>query len=449
MNNSLQDLRNKAQAGLNAVDGAVNSVNNVIATSKNIVANGEALVNKGLGTATKLAGVFTDKPTTFAQTTWSTGATDELATADVYDLVPGGNPVTNVKSFFDGIDFGLADLVRGGKFLAKNIPLITGLARGGLAIFDRTSLTSRILGASSLFNSAWREIAARNPDLSDGILKTIKDNGQLFASVNGVITRVATTNFNDISSVGRLINTYTGKNDLFSLEDIDGQVGMIAGIVNEATRYGIPNSFAGLTSQLTNTEIVRRVADRVLPDVVVASDSRSLKSIGLAMGAKGTLALNPNIIGDFAGRYNSPYQATVGQTRDEFRNIVDAYDTLDNTWTAKEREGGPAINLNQILKGSKDFISTISEGAKSVGEGTEKLFALASVVKPVNVEEKLKEQFPATVWRDNAVIVNTVRDPVATAIDPYVYDKDGNKVLPVSYGGWMDKYTALMDTEIK
>lgn len=410
MNNSLQELKDRAQSGLNSANNAV--------------AAGQALLTQNLFGANQ-AGSPT-KPSTFASTTWSTGATDELATADVYDTVAGGNPITDVKSFFDGIDFGLADLVRGGKFLAKNIPLITGLARGGMAIFDRTSLTSRILGASTLFNSAFRDIAARNPDLSDGLLKTIKDTGGLYASVNGVIQRVASTSFTDINSVGRLINAYTGKNDLFSLEDMDGQVGMIAGIVNEATRFGIPNSFAGLTSQITNTEIVRRVADRVLPDVVASGDTLSLKAIGETMGARGTLSLNPNVIGDFSGKYVTPYMSTVTDTRAAFRNIFDAYEAVDDSWKMKDRAGTSVVNLNQILSGSKDFISVVSDGAKALGQGNEKLFALANVVRRVDVEDDLKRRFPATVWKNNSTLANPIRDPMALGANP-------------KFGDWRDQ----------
>lgn len=394
-------------------DGAAGAVASAVAGVQNIGNNLASSVTDGLGSL-GIGGA--EKPATLAQTTWSTGATDDLATADVYDEIPGGSPITEVKNFFSGIDFSTADLIRGGKFLAKNIPLIAGLARGGAAVFSREGLTNRILGSSSLITTAFRQLSNSNVGLTDGILKQVKDTGSIFASVDGVVRRVANADVTSLNGIGRLMNDFTGKNapgaSLFSLNDQDGQVGLVSGIINEATRYGIPNSFGGIVNNLTNTDIVRKVADKVLPSIVSSSDTLSLKSLAEKMGGTDTLHLNPNIIGDFANKYSIPYQSTINDQRSSFQDVMAAYDTIDTNWTKTQREGGEAFNLNSILGGSQDFIKVAVDGARAVGTGDQKLLTLASVLPKVDVQKDLMSRFPATVWKENQTVTAPVLDPI-------------------------------------
>lgn len=342
--------------------------------------------------------------------TWTAKATDQLAVKDVYTGVDGKSVITSVQNLFNDIGLNLSDVLRGGKWVASQIPLITSLVRSGQAVFDQKGLIARVMGASNLATGALSRLTA---GATDGILGEIKDYGQVYASFNGVLQRVASTDLTNINAVGGLINSWTGQNGLFAADDQDGKVGFVTGLIHDCTSYGIPNSFGALASKLENTNLISQVANRCLPSVIGASDIGSLKSMAFTLGDKAITAMNPSTISQFSSAFTMPPQSTAADNAAAFDNLIESYSTVDSTWNTNVRNtvagAAQTLNLSKIMNGSDDFNTVINQGAMAStapqGPGVQnpQLFQLATKLATPDPVSTLMQQFPTTLYQPNII----------------------------------------------
>lgn len=359
--------------------------------------------------------------------TWTATAKDTLAVKDVYTGVDGKSVLTSVQNLFSDIGLNLSDVLRGGKWVASQIPLITSLVRSGQAVFDQKGLIARVMGASNLATGALSRLTA---GATDGILGEIKDYGQVYASFNGVVQRVASTDLTNISAVGGLINQWTGQGGLFAADDQDGKVGFVTGLIHECTSYGIPNSFGALASKLENTNLVSQVANRVLPSVISASDVSSLKSMAFTLGDKAVTAMNPSTISQFSSTFTMPPESTAADNASAFESLIDSYSTVDSTWNINVRNtvagAAQTLNLSKIMNGSSDFKTVINQGSMAAiapqdpSAVNPQLFQLATKLSSPDPVSTLMQQFPTTLYQPNIISSQASIDADAVATNPAV-----------------------------
>jgi hypothetical protein len=359
--------------------------------------------------------------------TWTATAKDTLAVKDVYTGVDGKSVLTSVQNLFNDIGLNLSDVLRGGKWVASQIPLITSLVRSGQAVFDQKGLIARVMGASSLATGALSRLTA---GATDGILKEVKDYGQVYASFNGVLQRVASTDLSNINAVGGLINQWTGQNGLFASDDQDGKVGFVTGLIHDCTSYGIPNSFGALASKLENTNLVSQVANRVLPSVISASDVGSLKSMAFTLGDKAVTAMNPGTIPQFSSAFTLPPQSTTADNAAAFDSLIESYSTVDSTWNSNVRNtvagAAQTLNLSKIMNGSADFNTVIKQGSMAAPEPqgpgvvNPQLYQLATRLSTPDPVSTLMQQFPTTLYNPNTISSQASVDADAVASNPAV-----------------------------
>lgn len=359
--------------------------------------------------------------------TWTASAKDALAVKDVYTGVDGKSVLTSVQNLFSDIGLNLSDVLRGGKWVASQIPVITSLVRSGQAVFDQKGLIARVMGASNLAAGALSRLTA---GATDGILGEIKDYGQVYASFNGVLQRVASTDLTNINAVGGLINQWTGQNGLFASDDQDGKVGFVTGLIHDCTSYGIPNSFGALAAKLENTNLVSQVANRVLPSVIGASDIGSLKSMAFTLGDKAVTAMNPSTISQFSAAFTMPPQSTAADNSAAFDSLIESYSTVDSTWNTNVRNtvagAAKTLNLSKIMNGSSDFNTVINQGSMAApapqgpGVVNPQLFQLATKLSSPDPVSTLMQQFPTTLYQPNTISSQASVDADAVASNPAV-----------------------------
>jgi hypothetical protein len=359
--------------------------------------------------------------------TWTATAKDALATKDVYTGVDGKSVLTSVQNLFSNIGLNLSDVLRGGKWVASQIPLITSLVRSGQAAFDQKGLVARVMSASNLATGALSRLTA---GATDGILGQIKDYGQVYASFNGVLQRVASTDLSNMNAVGGLINSWTGQNGLFSADDQDGKVGFVTGLIHDCTSYGIPNSFGALAGKLENTNLVSQVANRVLPSVINASDVGSLKSMAFTLGDKAVPAMNPGVISQFSSAFTLPPQSTSAENSATFDSLIESYSTVDSTWNTNVRNtvagAAQTLNLSKIMRGSQDFNTVINQGSMAAPEPqgpgvvNPQLYQLATKLSTPDPVSSLMQQFPTTLYQPNSISSQATIDADAVAANPAV-----------------------------
>lgn len=361
-----------------------------------------------------------------AGNTWTSSASDSLAVKDVYNGVDGKSTINSIQNLFNDIGLNLSDVLRGGKWVASQIPLITSLVRQGSAALDQKGLIARVLSASSLTSGALSRLSA---GATDGILGEVKDFGQVFASFNGVVQRVGSTNLSDMNAVGGLINQWTGNNGLFSSDDQDGAVGFVTGLIHDCTSYGIPNSFGSLVSKLENTNLISQVANRTLPSIISASDVGSLKSMAFTLGDKAVNALNPGTIPQFSSSFSMPPQSTTADNTSMFSSLIDAYSTVDSSWNAGVRNtisgAVQTLKLTGLMGGSSSFNTVINQGsmAAAVPQGpgspvNPQLYQLATKLSTPDVTSSLMQQFPTTLYTPNTIQSQNISQPEVVGGNP-------------------------------
>lgn len=407
------------------------SISTIASVTSNAGAAASKAAEQAASAAQSVAGTL---PTTLggltgnlSNNTWTATAKDALAVKDVYTGVDGKSVLTSVQNLFNDIGLNLSDVLRGGKWVASQIPLITSLVRSGQAVFDQKGLVARVMGASNLATGALSRLTA---GATDGILGEIKDYGQVYASFNGVLQRVASTDLTNISAVGGLINSWTGQSGLFAADDQDGKVGFVTGLIHDCTSYGIPNSFGALAGKLENTNLVSQVANRVLPSVINASDVGSLKSMGFTLGDKAVPAMNPGVISQFSSAFTLPPQSTSVENSATFDSLIESYSTVDSTWNTNVRNtvAGVAqtLNLSKIMRGSEDFNTVINQGSKAAAtpQGPDvvnpQLYQLATKLTTPDPVSSLMQQFPTTLYQSNIISSLATIDADAVAANPAV-----------------------------
>lgn len=381
-------------------------------------------------TASSISAATAQLPTTLggltanlSGNTWTSSAKDTLAVKDVYTGVDGKSVLTSVQNLFSDIGLNLSDVLRGGKWVAAQIPLVTSLVKQGETALSQKGLIARVMSASNLATGGLSRLTA---GATDGILGEIKDYGQVYASFNGVLQRVTSTDLTNMNAVGGLINSWTGNGGLFAADDQDGKVGFVTGLIHDCTSYGIPNSFGSLVAQLENTNLVSQVANRVLPSVIGASDIASLKSMAFTLGDKAVTALNPNAVAHFSSAFVMPPLSTASDNSAAFDQLMDAYSTVDSTWNTSVRNtaagASTALNLTSVMNGSDDFTTLLNQGAMKAAAPTDptqvnpQLYQLATKLSTPDPITTLMQQFPNTLYQPNTISAqpNTDADTVGS-----------------------------------
>lgn len=372
-----------------------------------------------LNIANTLRGPAEKAQAALAKSTWVATAKDDLAVKDAYDI-DGSSVITSVKNLMDASDLSFTDVLRGGKWVANQVPLLTQLVRQGAYTFTAKGLTARILGASNLAMTAMSGLSSK---AAGNILGMVSQDKQLFAAVNGVVRRVAATNLSDISSVGRLINGITGNPTLFSVQDQDSQVGLWAGIIHEASALRIPNTWQQLTSSITNRNMLAQIANKTIPGVLRRADALTMRDMASTLGDKSLLSLAPNALQDFGAYYSLPELSTSKDISTEFANIKEAFTAVDSTWDmdTRETDDGPVetLNLTSLMSMSPDMRRVFTQGAREATAGSrEQLYALANILPPISVKDSIAKSFPQTLFRPNQINTNNVVDPQIASENP-------------------------------
>lgn len=368
--------------------------------------------------------------TQLATPTFVAGAKDDLAAADVYKQ-KGTAPI---NSFQDAQPLNLPSLeaLRGGLSLKSGLKDVVGAAKStksyldtgtsllnagnallkGVAALQTGSVLSRLNAAGSLLSGPLSKL----PDsLSVDILGKVTATGGIVATINGVSQQIKAVNLKDINSISNLLGNVTGNPAILTIADKAASVSALGGIVSAAASRGIPNSFGALMGGVNDIGTINQVAGNCLSSVVDHSDLGSLMDMSRLTSAGALKLINPDLISNFSSKFTTPMACTAEQTKANFDSVTGAFNAIDDKWNSTPRlsELGivdPALNITQIQGGSGDFQKTLRAGAMASTNLDEKLYLLATVYQPTDVNVELKKQFPATTVGSSI--------PYSNAIDP-------------------------------
>lgn len=341
-------------------------------------------------------------PPAIALGTFSGGAKDDVATADIYKVTSSVGdtkavkPITSIQELSAAIDKSTMDLTLDSGAASDFMSKVNGEVA-----FDQATLTSRLLGISSEFRSAVGEL---NEKLKLGSLNSIhKDQAsKLMCTVNDVTSMVDSSNIKDVQSLGQFINKYTGSK-VFSGKDRGAISGLLGSVITKASDLGIPNVFKTITSTITDNGIIGRVTRAVLPIAIRNGDTGLLKEITSGPTAGLVNVFSPGFSQNFSRAFS--YRGNRADSLKTFEDVFSSFENMDSQWDVLQRGGGdPALNLLALMGGSRDFQNltmagvgywiTEQENGKPTPVKIDPLYALASAFQEVTVGAAIKRDFP-------------------------------------------------------
>ncbi len=355
-----------------------------------------------------------------AKPSFLTGPNDKLATVDVFSGTAAGivNSITSLAAKYD-VD--LIGMLRAGAAAAQVIPLVQGIANGNLLLNPQAAI-ARLLTASNVLTAAVgaNPVTSAFNALSDGLQSTLSEAGQVMgqveATVGGVVSTIMNGAVSDIQGLGGLINGFAGAST-FLLTDNQALIGMAAGVINAAAKYGITGAFGAMVSQITNPHILNGIIRQTMPNLVVTSDLTSLQALVGAAGPAGISSINPSFLSSFTTTYNrnasgaSNAQSTPVSDAATWNSIQSCYNAANPGWNYATRAGDSSaqstIDLSSLQGGTDDFNSNLAAGVfassttsptVTATDTTTPFYALAPVFTGVDPNQQLANMYPNTYF---------------------------------------------------
>jgi hypothetical protein len=341
---------------------------------------------------------------TLAQGTFSGGASDDVATADVYKITSA------IDGAQDAVITSIQDLELEINAKLLDVKLAAGdaadfLKKVGQDLqFDAKTLTDRLLGTNSEFRDMYNGL---NDKLKQGaMLKTYaqKKAASLVCTINDTKSLVNSAKINDIRSLGNFINKYTGTK-IFSGQDKGAISGLLGSVITTASDLGISGAFKSIADTITDNGILGRVTRAVLPIALRNSDTKMLRDLASSNAGKLINVFSPGFTQSFSKAF--VYRGDRGQTLTSFEDIFHSFENVDSTWDLLQRggDGNSAVNLLALMGGSNDFSNLLMTGVRYWATEQSKgntppvrvqgVYGLASVYREVTVGEAIKRDFPA------------------------------------------------------
>jgi hypothetical protein len=347
-----------------------------------------------------IANLPTVEVPTLADSLFSSGPSDELATVDIYKLkssITGKeSPITSIQELNLKLDsdlFGVKlDAGIATDFLSK--------MESGYLSFDKELLTTRILGTNSEFKSTYNEL---NDAMKKGaLLSTYKDKAKFVtATIGEVKSLVNASQIRDVRALGNFINKYTNTR-VFSGKDSGAISGLLGSVITTSSNLGISGAFKSIAETINDNGIIGRVTRSVLPIVVKNADSKLLREITTSPAVGLINVFSPGFTRDFSRAFT--YRGNRGRTLNTFEDVFHSFEKVNSQWDIVNRGGSTALNLLSLVSGSRDFQNLVMTGVKYWATEQAKgktppvkvdpMYALAMSYSEVTVSQALKRDFP-------------------------------------------------------
>lgn len=348
-----------------------------------------------------------------------TGPNDAVVTVDVFSGTSGGI-VNSIQSLAAKYDVDLVGMLRAGAAAAQLLPVVEGVVNGKLLMNPQAAI-ARLLTASNLLTAAVgnNPITSAFSTLSEGIQLGIAEAGQVVgqveATVGGVVSTIVNGAISDVAQLGSIINSFAGEGMQFLLTDNQALIGMAAGVINSAAKYGISGAFGAMISQISSPYILNGIIQQVAPGLVSASDLVGLSALVQCAGPAGIRAINPSILLNFTTSYSrtgsaaSQQQGLPNVDAATWSSIENCYNQANPTWNLANRVGDASndatLDLTCLQGGTDDFNSVLAAGIYSNAQldpttvptdTTTPFYALAPAYDAIDPNQQLKDMYPNT-----------------------------------------------------
>lgn len=362
---------------------------------------------------------------------WVAGADDKLKTKDVYQLA-GTLAINAIENYANSIDPSIAEAIRGGRAMADKLKSALNTVNDVKKILNSSNAAERLLALAPQLKSTLK--STTGIEISDALIGQVQAAGSLMVGAGNAYRQVKATDFSNAHAVGKLLNEYTKDNALYKISDLGATAELTAGLINIATKNGIPNSLEALTANIIDTGLVRQIASRTIPDTVLMCDLMGISTIVDRLGEQAISDLMPNALssvfknwagGNFCARSTSD-GASYSDTKTKvatFLELIAVLDKADPNWrwhTRKYINAQNQVSTERVIsvvtatEQSGDMEELLMTGVRAAAKTdlTTKMLALSTVFKGYTVAGELAKHFPKTVTR-NAVVSTSNTDPAS------------------------------------
>jgi hypothetical protein len=325
--------------------------------------------------------------TKISDTIFSTGAKDELLTVDIYgkensDVI---NTFTDKLKGLTAGQFGL-----GGAKSSIVSDLLSIAKSGKSGKFDLGSMTDRIVkemgGSSGILNNLTD--AAKGPLTSSlGISSTVFDKmkvklGEVYSAYQG----------GDLTSargIFDLMGRFAGDSELFKMIDLGAQSNLLAGLINQAISFGVPESIDRLIEHSQDTRVTEVALQGNINTAIEYGDIRTLDRMTTQLGAGRILSQSPLAVQILLARYKIPNGKKDTDYVTLWTELKALLNKINPQWLYRDRNGVLLTNLDSFLKVSND-VKRIAVHDTDVSVA----LMIASDYQPQDLMEMFKKQYP-------------------------------------------------------
>lgn len=331
-----------------------------------------------------------------AASVFLTKPNDKLATLDVYNKT-NRSVVNSIQDIARLFNVDSTNIMRGGALISQAFPALQSVA-GGLSI-NVDNLTARISSLSKTVSSALSQAGAGIA----GAIGSIKLPDSVYSVINGVKSEISSVNITGLNQLTGLVQNITGNRTLMQAVDPTAEASLYLGIISEATRNGIPNSYNSVLSQLTDPTVKGLVSNNAVNYAIQSSDTRMLSSIVGNSSTGSLLNLGINIVQAFSSNYRSNYGYDEINSTQEFSDLTTTYTQIDPNWnTTTVTEAGSSttvIDISSIVGATSDFEEKLLAYLKFRDNASDQqnMMALATKFGKTTVDIELKKMLPYMV----------------------------------------------------
>lgn len=323
-----------------------------------------------------------------AQSRFVTGAKDELATVDPYEITDGAvrnRASTLVNDFIDST----LGVLRNSPGIEDALALVKGITEGGLSVEEMQRRLDTLLGFSKSDFEA----------LGEGIKQDIFRNLGIEAdSTGGMQSRVYDNNVNispdkaeQVRLISDVLKGLSNDESRIALIDLAAETALYSGILKESVKAGVPNAIEVVKENASDPLVVKKVAIEGIGSALTTGNLEAIESLQKEVSPKEILAVYP----DICLRILQTYRFPLGQRPDydaEHIRINTLLDSLDPQWPNNKRGEGPITRLHPFSRASYDAWLLFTSGSGERPYRAEMLVAKNYLRN--NHEELLREQYP-------------------------------------------------------
>jgi len=335
-----------------------------------------------------------------AAPTFKTGPNDQLATLDVYNKNNAQivNKIQDIAGIFNSDS---TNIMRAGAIISKNFPVITNKV-GDLISVNKENLVARISAIS-------RTVSSKVSELGDSFTSGIKDVplfNEVYTAVGNVYSKVTDVDLGALKPIVSTIQDLAGDANVMQLVDRDSEAALYIGIISEASRNGIPDSYSGVVSLLDNPTVRNTVIRNVLPYAIDTSDVRMLASILDSDTSSMALLSSLDLIRSFSQKYKSGYGYGENEEYLSFESLYASYNKINDIWNKKtvieNGEEKTILDLSKIMDSSNDFKMSLLNYFKIKEDDPDVMLSFINAFSKTTVEEELKKMLPMLVLHDTS-----------------------------------------------